>query len=102
MARLPDKTLPTRFMQDGLYEASDVFLLDIRTMLGETQFAAAAREIYLQSDFGRYILRDKRIEDIFLKYAKASDHEALIAMFNKSIWGDNGERYQRMQEQEGN
>jgi hypothetical protein len=99
--RFPDKILPTRLASDGLYEVADVFLLDVRKQIGDAQFAAAAREIYLTSDFGRYILRDKRIEDIFLKYTKPGDRDAIMALFNKSIWGDNGERYRQMQEQEG-
>ncbi len=100
--RYPNKLLPQRLTSDGLYEVADVFLLDIRKTLGEEQFAAAARDIYLTSDFGRYVLRDKRIEDLFLKYAKPAGRDTVMALFNKSIWGDNGERYQKLQEQEAN
>jgi hypothetical protein len=99
--RFPDKVLPERLASDGLYEVSDVFLLDLRKLIGEDEFAAAARDIYLASDFGRYILRDKRIEDIFLAHTATTDKDTVMAMFNKSVWGDNGERYKQLQEQEG-
>jgi hypothetical protein len=99
--RYPNKLLPLRLASDGLYEVADVFLLDIRKTIGEQQFAAAAKDIYLASDFGRYILRDKRLEDIFLAHTAEADKAAVMAMFNKSIWGDNGERYQQLKDQDG-
>ena len=97
----PDVTLSRRLASDGLYEAADVFLLDIRAEIGAEAFAAAAREVYLTSDYGRYILRDKRIEDTFLKYAGATSRDQVMALFNKQVWGDNGERYQQLREMEG-
>jgi hypothetical protein len=77
-----------------------VFLLDIRKLIGADEFVAAARDIYVASDFGRYNLRDKRIEDIFLDHA-SDKREGVMALFNRSVWGDNGERYQRLEELEG-
>lgn len=99
--RLPDITLPRRLASDGLYEAADVFLLDVRRLLGGEAFANAARETYLASDYGRYNLREKRIQDIFLKHTKNDAREQVITLFNRSIWGDNGERYRELQELEG-
>ena len=99
--RFPDLTLPRRFASDGLYEAADVFLLDIRRLIGHHSFLAAARDIYLTSDFGRYTLREKRLQDAFLARAPESAREGVSALFNRMIWGDNGERYQELQELEG-
>ena len=99
--RFPDMVLSRRFAKDGLYEVASVFLMDIRKAIGEDAFATAVREIYLQSDFGRYNLREKRLEDLFLAQAKGTQRDAVMALFNKMVWGDNGERYQRLQELEG-
>jgi hypothetical protein len=93
-------TLPRRLASDGLYEVADVFLLDIREILGEEAFTKAVRSIYLTSDFGRYNLREKRIEDVFLEHARPDGREAIMTLFNRVVWGDNGERYQRLQELE--
>jgi hypothetical protein len=98
--RLPNITLPRRLASDGLYEVADVLLLDIRKLIGAEAFAAAAREIYLTSDYGRYNLREKRVEDVFLKHARDKG-EAVMALFNRVVWGDDGERYRQLQELEG-
>jgi hypothetical protein len=98
--RFPEMALPRRLASDGLYEVADVFLLDIRRRLGAEAFSQAVREMYLASDFGRYVLREKRIEDMFLKYAKAGDRDEIMALFNRVVWGDNGERYRELAEQE--
>lgn len=97
-SRFPNKLLDLRLADDGLYEAADVFLLDIRRQIGEEAFALALRDLYLASDFGRYMLRDKRIEDTFLQYTPVADQSKLMAMFNASIWGDNGEQYKKLKE----
>ena len=99
--RFPDTVLSRRLASDGLYEAADVFLLDIRRMIGPEAFLAAAREIYLASDFGRFNLRDKRIEDVFLAHAKDGARDEIMSLFNRLIWGDNGERYQQLKDLEG-
>jgi hypothetical protein len=99
--RYPDTVLSRRLASDGLYEAADVFLLDIRRILGPSAFLAATREIYLISDFGRFNLRDKRIEDVFLRYAGDGRQDEVMTLFNRLIWGDNGERYQELREIEG-
>ena len=99
--RLPDLVLPRRLASDGLYEAADVFLLDIRRLIGGDDFLAAAKEIYRASDFGRYNLREKRIEDMFLKHTADGSRNTLMALFNRSIWGDNGERYRELRDREG-
>jgi hypothetical protein len=98
--RFPDMVLSRRFANDGLYEVASVFLLDIRQVMGAEAFADAVRDIYLQSDFGRYNLRDKRLEDLFLAHTKDAQRDAVMALFNKQVWGDNGERYQRLVELE--
>ncbi|HXH21087.1 MAG TPA: hypothetical protein VNN10_03580 [Dehalococcoidia bacterium] len=100
-SRFPDLTLPRRLASNGLYEAADVFFLDIRSVIGPEAFFAAAREIYLASDFGRYILREKRIQDIFLKHAQGAARDQVMALFNRQVWGDNGERYRQLHELEG-
>lgn len=99
--RFPDLALPRRLASDGLYEAADVFLLDIRRLIGVEAFSNAVRETYMTSDFGRYVLREKRIEDTFLKHTKSGDRDEIMSMFNRLIWGDNGEHYRELQEQEG-
>lgn len=99
--RFPDILLPRRLASDGLYEMADAFLLDIRAIIGDQAFRAAARDIYLTSDFGRFILRDKRIQDTFMKHADGPARDQIAAMFNESIWGDDGERYRQLQELEG-
>ena len=96
--RFPDLTLPRRLASDGLYEVADVFLLDIRALIGAGAFQAAARDIYVASDFGRFILREKRIEDIYLARAEPETRDAVMALFNRVVWGDDGERYRALQE----
>lgn len=98
--RFPDLPLTRRLASDGLYEAADVFLLELRGILGAEAFLAASRAIYEASDFGRNIVREKRIEDIFLDHAPARDHEQVMRLFNQKVWGDNGERYRELQELE--
>ncbi len=98
--RLPNMILPQRMMSSGLYEVADVFLLDIRNALGDDAFRAAAKDIYDASDFGRINLKDKRIEDLFLQHASAGEREQVMQLFNKNIWGDNGQRYQQLSEQD--
>jgi hypothetical protein len=99
--RYPNILLPRRLASDGLYEVADVFLLDIRRVLGADAFASAAQAIYSASDFGRYNLREKRIEDVFLQFTKAGDRDEVMSLFNRQIWGDNGEKYRELVEQEG-
>jgi hypothetical protein len=99
--RFPDLLLPRRSASDGRYEVADVFLLDIKGRLGEANFFAAARDLYLASDFGRFNLREKRIEDIFLHYAPDGREDDVMSLFNRVIWGDEGQRYQQMKELEG-
>jgi hypothetical protein len=93
--------LSKRFAKDGLYEVASVFLMDVRKAIGDEAFTTAVRDIYLQSDFGRYNLREKRLEDLFLAHAKDAQRDAVMALFSKQVWGDNGERYKRMVELEG-
>jgi hypothetical protein len=99
--RFPDIALPRRLASDGLYEVADVFLIDLRRLLGVEAFNAAVKEIYLASDFGRYNLKEKRIQDTFMKHATAEARATIMTMFNRTIWGDNGERYRQLQELEG-
>jgi hypothetical protein len=99
--RFPDIILPRRFASDGLYEVADVFLLDIRREIGEDAFFAAARDIYLASDFGRVNLREKRIEDVFLAHTPSNKRDIVMSLFNRTIWGDDGQRYQQLKELEG-
>jgi hypothetical protein len=99
--RLPSLTLGQRNAAAGLYEAASAFLLDIRDIIGHEAFLRAARDAYLRSDYGRYILGEKRVEDIFLGYTRAGERAKVMALFNRHVWGDNGERYQRLQELEG-
>jgi hypothetical protein len=100
-ADFPDLLLPRRSASDGRYEVADVFLLDIKGRLGDANFFAAARNLYLASDFGRYNLREKRIEDIFLHYTADNRQDDVMSLFNRAIWGDDGERYRQLKEQEG-
>jgi hypothetical protein len=99
--RFPDMLLPRRLASQGLYEVADAFLLDIRNLIGDQAFRSAARDIYLASDFGRLTIRDKRIQDTFLKHAAPDVQEEITALFNRQIWGDDGERYRQLQELEG-
>jgi hypothetical protein len=99
--RFPDLKLGERFASDGLYQVADLFLLRLREVLGPPAFSAAVADIYAASDFGRLSLKDKRIEDIFLRHAENNDRDAVMSLFNKQIWGDNGETYRRLQEFEG-
>jgi len=97
-SRASDLVLSRRFASDGLYEAADAFLLEIRALVGAEAFAAAARDLYLASDFNRFRVGEKRIEDVFLAQAGADVREEVMGLFNRYIWGDNGERYRRLQE----
>ncbi len=99
-SRFPDLLLPRRFASDGLYEAADVFLYEIRDLLGDSEFLSAARQLYLTSDFGRYILSDFRIEDALLTFSDGGASEEIMRMFNRQIWGDDGEHYLRLKELE--
>ena len=101
VSRFPDLTLPQRFASDGLYEVADVFLLDIRQVIGDEAFSAAAADIYAASDFGRLTLKEKRVEDIFLEHTSSNDRDDVMKLFNQEVWGDNGETYRRLQEFEG-
>ncbi len=99
-SRFPDLLLPRRFASDGLYEAADVFLYEIRDLIGDSEFLLAARQIYLRSDFGRSILSDFRIEDTFLTFSDGAVSDQLMQMFNRQIWGDDGEHYLSLKELE--
>jgi hypothetical protein len=99
--RFPDLPLPRRFGSDGLYEAADVFLLNIREIIGAQAFAEAASQIYLASDFGRFNVREKRVEDIVLAHTSPEDRDDVMLLFNRQVWGDNGEEYERLKDFEG-
>jgi hypothetical protein len=99
--RFPDLPLPRRFGSDGLYEAADVFLLDVRQTIGAQSFAEAAAEIYLASDFGRFNVGEKRVEDIVLGHTGQGLRDDVMSLFNRQVWGDNGEEYQRLKDFEG-
>jgi hypothetical protein len=94
----PQLPLPNRFASDGLYQAADVFLLGIRDIIGANAFLGAARDIYVASDFARLSIGEKRLEDIVLRYTGDSDVDAVMQLFNREVWGDNGEEYRRLQE----
>jgi hypothetical protein len=94
----PNLTLPQRLASDGLYEVADVFLLELRQQIGAEAFIETARQVYLASDFGRYHLREKRIEDMLLAAAQPGARDEVKALFNRFVWGDNGERYRELQE----
>jgi hypothetical protein len=100
-ARAPDKLLPQRLGVEGLYDISFLLLMDLRRTMGVENFEAAVKQIYLTSDFGRYNLREKRLEDLFLASTPAAARDQVMALFNKQIWGDNGEKYRKLVEQEG-
>jgi hypothetical protein len=99
--RFPDLKLGERFASDGLYQVADLFLLRLREAIGPQAFSNAVADIYAASDFGRVSLKDKRIEDIFLRHASGGQDEAVKQLFNSQVWGDNGETYERLQEFEG-
>ncbi|HWC29799.1 MAG TPA: hypothetical protein VG845_06935 [Dehalococcoidia bacterium] len=99
--RFPDLRLGERFASDGLYQVADLFLLRIREVLGPPAFRGAVADVYAASDFGRLTLKDKRIEDIFLAHTDEGDRQSVMDLFNRQIWGDNGEEYQRLEEFEG-
>ncbi|HLG12736.1 MAG TPA: hypothetical protein VI876_13340 [Dehalococcoidia bacterium] len=99
--RFPDLKLGERFASDGLYQVADLFLLRIRDIITTEAFSSAVADIYAASDFGRLTLKDKRVEDIFLSHASDKDRDAVMDLFNKQVWGDNGEEYRRLQEFEG-
>jgi len=96
--RFPQMPLPNRFASDGLYQAADVFLLTIREIIRPESFRNAARDAYAASDFGRFNIREKRLQDIVLSYTDESDVDAVMQLFNREVWGDNGEEYRRLQE----
>jgi hypothetical protein len=97
-AGFPQLPLPNRFASDGLYQAADVFLLTIRDIIGADAFRAAASEIYAASDFARLNIGEKRLEDIVLRHTGEADREAVMQLFNREVWGDDGEEYRRLQE----
>jgi hypothetical protein len=99
--RFPDLKLGERFATDGLYQVADLFLLRIRETISPEAFSAAVADIYAASDFGRLSLKDKRVEDVFLSHASGKDRDTVMSLFNKQVWGDNGETYRRLQEFEG-
>jgi hypothetical protein len=94
----PSMLLANRFTSDGLYQAADVFLLSLRDIIGADAFRSAARDVYAASDFARLNISEKRLEDIVLSYTSESDADAVKGLFNREVWGDNGERYQELQE----
>jgi hypothetical protein len=100
-AGFPQLPLPNRFSEDGLYQAADVFLLTIRDIIGADAFRSAARDVYAASDFARLSIGEKRLEDIVLRYTPEAGADAVMALFNREVWGDNGEEYRRLQEFEG-
>ncbi len=100
-AGFPQLPLPNRFASDGLYQVADVFLLDIRDIIGADAFRNAASEVYAASDFGRLNVSEKRLEDIVLRHSSDSDAGAVMQLFNREVWGDDGEEYRRLQEFEG-
>jgi hypothetical protein len=93
-----EMTLGRRFASDGLYQLADAFLLTVRDLIGPQAFRAAVAEIYAASDFGRLNLKEKRIQDLFVKRAGGKDSDALMQLFNRHVWGDDGETYRRLQE----
>ncbi|MGE0059706.1 MAG: hypothetical protein AB7P33_15535 [Dehalococcoidia bacterium] len=101
-ARFPAKTLTARLTEEGLYEAADVFLYEIREILGAEDFLAAAKRAYLTSDYARMNLSDFRIEEVFLQFAEGDQQEQIKQLFNKMIWGDNGQKYEAFKEREAN
>jgi hypothetical protein len=96
--RFPQMPLPNRFASDGLYQAADVFLLTLRDIIGADAFRDAARDAYAASDFARLSIGEKRLEDIVLSHTDESDVEVVMQLFNREVWGDNGEEYRRLQE----
>jgi hypothetical protein len=101
VARQPDMLLQRRLGSQGLYDFSFLLLMDLRRAMGVDNFERAAKQIYVTSDFNRYTLREKRLEDLFLANTPPEARDGVMALFNKSIWGDNGEKYRKMVEQEG-
>jgi hypothetical protein len=99
-ARAPQKLLPQRLGVEGLYDISYLLLIDLRRTMGTENFEKAAKQIYLTSDYGRYTLRDKRLEDLFLASTPAESRDRVMDLFNQQIWGDNGEKYRRLVEQD--
>ena len=100
-ARAPDKLLPQRLGSEGLYDIAFLLLMDLRRTMGTDNFEKAAKQIYLTSDFNRYNLGAKRLEDLFLAQTPPEARDKVMALFNKQIWGDNGEKYRKQVEQEG-
>ena len=45
-------------------------------------------------------LSDFRIEEVFLSFAEGEQQEQVKQLFNKMIWGDNGEKYEALKERE--
>jgi len=100
-ARHEFKLLPQRLAVEGLYETADVFLYDIRQVLGAEAFRDAVRRIYLTSDYGRTHLGEFRLQEVLMQFADAAGDEQIMAMFNEQIWGDDGQRYADLKEQAG-
>jgi hypothetical protein len=93
--------IPKGRAADLNYAAFDALLLEIRKAMSPDAFSAAAKQIYLTSDFGRTSLKEKRLEDIFLANSAASAKQDVMNAFNKAVWDDNGEKYRQLVEQEG-
>jgi hypothetical protein len=102
VARFPQKVLPQRLTEEGLYEAADVFLYEIRGIVGAEDFLAAGKRAYLTSDFGRTNLSDFRVEETFLQFAEADQQDRVKQLFNQMIWGDNGQKYEAFKERDAN
>jgi hypothetical protein len=101
VARQPDMLLPRRLGSQGLYDFSFLLFMDLRRAMGVENFEKAAKQIYVTSDFNRYNLRDKRLVDLFLASTPPEAREKVLGLLSKSIWGDNGEKYRKLVEQEG-
>ena len=99
-SRFPELILPRRFASDGLYEAADVLLYEVRDLTGDSEFLQASRRLYLASDFGRLILSEFRIEEMFLAFSEGEVTTEIMQLFNRQIWGDDGERYRSLKELE--
>ncbi len=99
----PDVAIPQRLASQGLYEGADLLLYNIRQAIGPDAFLAAARDIYLASDYSRNMVSEGRLESIFLDHASSpAAVGAVKQLFNQNVWGDNGEAFQRYQELQAN
>jgi hypothetical protein len=101
-ARFPQKTLPQRLTEEGLYETADVFLYDIRAIIGAEDFLAAGKRAFLTSDYGRTNLSDFRVEETFLQFAESDQQDRIKQLFNTMIWGDDGQKYEALKERDAN